>query len=102
MDPSHFSDNGSGCTGEGSFTRVRDGATVTVDGDATATLSAGEISQEGNCRFLFEVMLPEKDVPKRYQVQVAGMPPVTGLVNTDTPIYWQSPDADGWVTIGWD
>ena len=73
-----------------------------MDGDTTATLSDGVITEEENCRFLFEVDVPEKNDPQRYDFQVDGMPSLAGFVNTETPIYWQSSDADGWVTLGWD
>ncbi|MBA3414052.1 MAG: hypothetical protein H0U10_02365 [Chloroflexia bacterium] len=102
LDPSNFSRSGSSCTGAGAFSTVREGASITVDGDTTATLSSGSITEEGNRRLLFEVDIPDKDVPKRYDFRVEGMPSVIGIVNTQTPNYWQSPDADGWVTLGWD
>lgn len=102
LNSSHFEQSGQTCRGVGTFSGVRDGASVKVDGNTTANLAGGSISEEGNCRFLFEVEIPDKEFPKRYDFRVEGMPSVTGIVNTENSIYWQSPTADGWVTIGWD
>lgn len=98
---SDFKTNAGTCTGSGDLSAVREGAIVTVDEDVTATLSDGFVTVEGNCRLMFVAKVPDKDVPKRYDFEVQGMPPVFGIVNTSNPIDWQSADSDGWVTIGW-
>lgn len=102
LDPSNFSRSSSSCSGVGSFSEVNEGATVKSEGGGTATLSSGSVTGEGNCRFLFELELPDKDAPQDYEFKVEGMPALTGIVNTQTPIDWQSPGADGWVTLAWD
>ena len=86
------------CAGDGSFARVRDGATVTVDGAATATLSAGEISQEGNCRFSVRCRDPGQGCSEAVSVSGRGDAACDwGWPNTETPMHSQSPGADGWV-----
>jgi hypothetical protein len=104
--PSRFQSDGGACSGADVLAEVQEGAEVTVqpneDEVATTTLSAGAVTEEGNCRLLFIVEVPDKDAPKRYDFRVAGLPPVMGIVNTTNPIEWQSADSDGWVTIGWD
>jgi hypothetical protein len=102
--PSRFDTNGRSCTGSGFLSPVKEGAQMTIRSggdDATATLSDGFVTGEGNCRLMFTADIPDKDAPKRYEFKVEGLPSVMGIVNTTNPIEWQTSDSDGWVTIGW-
>jgi hypothetical protein len=96
---SHFSRTGESCTGANELARVREGLTVTIDSETTATLASGYITRAGNCRFLFVTEIPDKPDPKRYSFMVEGFPPEIRFVDTQDPTRWQTDDSDGWVTI---
>jgi hypothetical protein len=96
---SHFSRTGESCTGANELASVRDGLTITIDNETTATLASGYITQAGNCRFLFVTELPDKPDPKRYEFTLEGFPPVVEFVTTQDLRRWQTDDSAGWVSI---
>lgn len=99
---SHFLQTGESCTGANELASVREGLTVTIDNQTTATLANGFITESGNCRFLFLTGIPDKPDPKRYEVKLDGFPPEVGFVDTQVARSWQTEDSDGWIAIQMD
>lgn len=102
LEPAHMSRTGTPCTGKGALSPIKEGASVSIDKQLAATLSRGVVTEEGNCRFLFSANVSQTQQLQRHTFAIAGLPPVTGVINDRVRATWQAAETDGWVTIGWD
>jgi hypothetical protein len=107
MNPVNFEVVGDTCRGIGSFTGIEEGATMTVtpaNGSAIEVpLSAGVISSEGNCGFVFTPDIPESE-SYTFAVAEQSQERLDRTISKGLPDGWDrgGEPEDWWVSIQYD